>query len=80
MKVNVDRIEDGFVVCIDDDDEEYSFRVEDFPAEAHDGDMFEITLDGDKIVGAVFLEEETLALRERARAAMERLRNKFKNK
>ena len=79
MKVNIDRIEDGVVVCIDDNDEEYDFKVEDFPAEAHDGDMFEITLDGDRIVKAVFLEEETEALRERARAAMERLRNKFKN-
>lgn len=78
MKVTVDRVEDGVVVCMDDDDEQYEFYVEEFPAEAHAGDVFELTLDGERAVEAVLLEEETEALRLRAQAAMERLRKKFK--
>lgn len=78
MKVTVDRVEDGVVVCIDDDDEQYEFYVEDFPAEAHAGDVFELTLDGERALEAVFLEKETEELRRRAQAAMDRLRKKFK--
>ena len=78
MKVTVDRVEDGVVVCIDDDVEQYEFYVEEFPAEAHAGDVFELTLDGERAVEAVLLEAETEALRLRAQAAMERLRKKFK--
>lgn len=76
MKVTVDRIEEGFCVCVDEDERIFNIPSSDFPTEVFPCDIFEITLDGGKLVSAVFLADETEKAKEAARHIMERLKNK----
>lgn len=80
VKVNVDRAEEGFFVCITDDGEVINIPKSDFPFEVHECDVLDITLSDGKLTEARYLAEETEEQRRRAKSVMDRLRNKFKKK
>ena len=80
VKVNVDRAEEGFFVCITDDGDVINIPKEDFPFEVHECDVLDITLSDGRLTEARFLADETEAQKQRAKSVMDRLRSKFKNK
>lgn len=80
VKVNVDRAEEGFFVCITDDGEVINIPKADFPFEVHECDILDITLSGGRLTEARYLAEETEEQRRRAKSVMDRLRSKFKKK
>ena len=80
VKVNVDRAEEGFFVCITDEGEVINIPKEDFPFEVHECDVLDITLSDGRLTEAHYLAEETEEQRRRAKSVMDRLRSKLKNK
>ena len=80
VKVNVDRAEEGFFVCITDEGEVINIPKEDFPFEVHECDVLDITLSDGRLTEAHYLAEETEEQRRRAKSVMDRLRSKFKKK
>ena len=80
VKVNVDRAEEGFFVCITDEGEVINIPKEDFPVEVHECDVLDITLSDGRLTEAHYLAEETEEQRRRAKSVMDRLRSKFKKK
>lgn len=80
VKVNVDRAEEGFFVCITDDGDVINIPKEDFPFEVHECDVLDITLSDGRLTEARFLADETEAQKQRAKSVMDRLRSKFKKK
>lgn len=78
MKVTVDRVEEGFFVCVSDRGEVINVPIHDIPFEVSECDILEITLSDGKITDARYLAEETEAQRLRAKSVMDRLRNKFR--
>ncbi len=80
VKVNVDRAEEGFFVCITDEGEVINIPKGDFPFEVHECDVLDITLSDGRLTEAHYLAEETEEQRRRAKSVMDRLRSKFKKK
>ena len=80
MKVTVDRIEEGFFVCINDGGDVINIPKGDFPFEVHECDVLDITLSDVRLTEAHYLAEETEEQRRRAKSVMDRLRSKFKKK
>lgn len=79
-KLQVDRFEEDFAVLVDDDDMPIDVLRDLFGFELHEGDILAVEFDGDTPVSAVFLEEETLAVKARVEALRRRLREKAKRK
>ena len=78
VKVNVDRAEEGFFVCITDEGEVINIPKEDFPFEVHECDVLDITLSDGRLTEAHYLAEETEEQRRRAKSVMDRPRTKIK--
>ncbi len=78
MKVTVNRFEEGFAVLLKDEGVgAYDVPREQLKADVHEGDILDVEFDeAGKLASVVFLEEETRARRERAKALMEKLRKK----
>ena len=69
----------GFVVCEDEECNFYDLRKSGFSIPLHEDDILLIELDGDRVVSAQFLREETEAKKSEVRALMQSLRkNKTK--
>ena len=75
-KLQVDRFEEGFAVLIDDDDMPIDVPRDLFGFALHEGDILAVKFEGDKPVSAVFLEEETAAVKARVEALRRKLREK----
>ena len=75
-KLQIDRIEGKLAVLIDDDETIYNIPKSFFGENAFEGNIFEITFEDGAPVSAVFLAEETEAVREKIRALMAKLRKK----
>ena len=79
LKVRIDRFEEGFAVCEDEERNFYDLRKSDFSIPLHEDDILLIELDGDRVVSVQFLREETEAKKSEVRALMQSLRkNKTK--
>lgn len=76
MKVRIDRFEESFAVCVDEEENFYDLARADFSIPLHEGDILDIELQNGKVVSARFLEEETRAEAEAVRALMKSLRRK----
>lgn len=76
MKVRIDRFEESFAVCVDEEETFYDLPRADFSIPLHEGDILDIELQNGKVVSARFLEEETKAEAEAVRALMRSLRRK----
>ncbi|MBR6744112.1 MAG: DUF3006 domain-containing protein [Clostridia bacterium] len=74
-KLQIDRIEGKFAVMTDDE-EIYNIPADFFGENAREGNIFEVVFENGKPVSAVFLAEETEAVREKIRKLMAKLRNK----
>ena len=77
-KLQVDRFEEGFAVLVDDDGMPIDVPRNHFGFELHEGDILAVEFDGKTPVSAVFLEEETLAVKARIEALRRKLREKNK--
>ena len=76
-KLQIDRIEGRLAVMTDDDNEEYYHIPAAFFGEnAAEGNIFEVVFEDGKPVSAIFLKEETEAVREKIRALMAKLKKK----
>ena len=71
MKVTVDRIEEGFFVCINDGGDVINVPVHDIPFEVNECDILDITISDGKVTDARYLADETEAQRLRAKSVME---------
>ena len=68
MKITVDRIENGVIVCLTNDERSFGFRAEDIGFSVSEGDVLDISFT---------LDEETGTNRKNSiRAMFERLKNK----
>lgn len=76
LRASLDRIEEGIAVLITDDGDSLSYPVALLP-DAKETGVYELTLEGDELLSARLLSEETDARLERAQS---RLRRLFKNK
>ena len=76
LRASLDRIENDIAVFVTDEGETLNFRLADIP-EASEGGVYDLLLDGETLVEAHRLEDETNARLERAQS---RLRKLFKNK
>ena len=79
-KLQVDRFEEGFAVLLDENDMPINVPKDAFGFELHEGDILDVEFDGDRAISAVFLEKETLAVKERIAALRKRLREKKRKK
>ena len=77
QKLQIDRIEGTLAVMTEDGEEEtLNIPAEFFGADAKEGNIFDVVFEDGKPVSAVFLKEETEAVRERIRALMAKLKKK----
>ncbi|MBQ2988349.1 MAG: DUF3006 domain-containing protein [Clostridia bacterium] len=74
-KLQIDRIEGKFAVMTDDEGI-CNIPADFFGENAREGNIFEVVFENGKPVRAVFLAEETEAVREKIRKLMAKLRNK----
>ena len=79
-KLQVDRFEEGFAVLVDDDGMPIDVPRDRFGFELHEGDILAVEFEGKIPVSAVFLEEETLAVKARVQALRRKLREKKNRK
>ena len=80
-KLQIDRMEGALAVMTDEEEEgTCNIPAEFFGEDAKEGNIFEVTFENGKPVSAVFLKEETEAVRERIRALMAKLKKKTLNK
>ena len=75
-KLQIDRFEGALAVMKDDDEGFYNIPAEFFGEDAKEGNIFEVVFEDGKPVSAVFLKEETEAVRERIRVLMAKLKKK----
>ena len=75
-KLQIDRIEGKLAVMTDDDGDTCNIPADFFGENAVEGNIFEIVFEDGKPVRAVFLAEETEAVREKIRTLMAKLRKK----
>ena len=75
-KLQIDRIEGKLAVMTDDDEGICNIPVDFFGENAVEGNIFEVVFENGKPVRAVFLAEETEAVRERIRVLMAKLKKK----
>lgn len=79
LKVRIDRFEEGFVVCEDEERNFYDLRRSDFSIPLHEDDILLIELDGDRVSSAQLLQKETEAKEREVRTLMQSLRKNKKN-
>ena len=75
-KLQIDRIEGAFAVMTNDDEGFYNVPAAFFGENAAEGNIFEVVFEDGKPVSAIFLKEETEAVREKIRALMAKLKKK----
>ena len=75
-KMQVDRFEGEIAVLLDMDKQIYDIPKDIFGFELHEGDLLKVHFENETPVSAVFLAEETEALRARAKALMAKLKRK----
>ena len=78
FKVRIDRFEEDFVVCEDEERNFYDLKKSDFSIPLHENDILRIELDGDKVVFAEFLRDETEEKAREVRPLMQSLRKNRK--
>lgn len=78
LKVRIDRFEEDFVVCEDEERNFYDLKKSDFSISLHENDILRIELDGDKVVFAEFLRDETEEKAREVRTLMQSLRKNRK--
>lgn len=78
-KMQIDRLEEGFVVLADEEMRTLDLPKSFFSDEIHEGDLFSIVFEGETPVSATFLPEETDASKARTKSLMEKLRQKKKS-
>lgn len=78
LKVRIDRFEEDFVVCEDEERNFYDLKKSDFSIPLHENDILRIELDGDKVVFAEFLRDETEEKAREVRTLMQSLRKNRK--
>ncbi len=78
FKVRIDRFEEDFVVCEDEERNFYDLKKSDFSIPLHENDILRIELDGDKVVFAEFLRDETEEKAREVRTLMQSLRKNRK--
>ena len=78
FKVRIDRFEEDFVVCEDEERNFYDLKKSDFSISLHENDILRIELDGDKVVFAEFLRDETEEKAREVRTLMQSLRKNRK--
>lgn len=78
LKVRIDRFEEDFVVCEDEERNFYDLKKSDFSIPLHENDILRIELDGDKVVFAEFLRDETEEKAREVRTLMQNLRKNRK--
>lgn len=72
----VDRIEEGLVVLLDEEENIRNIPRENFPIEVHPGDTLLLELDGKRVLFAEYQKEKTEARRSRIAELMEKLKRK----
>ena len=77
-KMQVDRFEEHLAVLTDDDMNILNVTRDFFSFELHEGDILALEFEGETLVSAHFLAEETQAAKARTKALMDRIRNKKK--
>ena len=78
FKVRIDSFEEDFVVCEDEERNFYDLKKSDFSIPLHENDILRIELDGDKVVFAEFLRDETEEKAREVRTLMQSLRKNRK--
>ena len=76
LRASLDRIENDVAVFISDENETLNLNKSDIPL-AKEGGVYELELDGNRLVRAEYLKDETEARLARAES---RLRRLFKNR
>ena len=78
FKVRLDRFEEDFGVCEDEERNFYDLKKSEFSIPLHENDILRIELDGDKVVFAEFLRDETEEKAREVRTLMQSLRKNRK--
>lgn len=75
-KLQVDRFEGEIAVLFDENKNIYDIHKDLFGFTLHEGDLLNVTFDEGKPVSAVFLADETQAMRNRIQALKAKLKKK----
>ncbi len=77
-KMQIDRFEEEIAVLIWEDEKALDIPKSAFPFEVHAGDILEIEWDGERLLSARLLKEETAAQKARNHSLMERIKARKK--